>query len=170
MLSARLWKSSWHCPSTTNCPLKNAWRCWWKRRCCSAQRTASNGGCGKPAFSNSKSASQTAWVQEIDFSPGRGLQRQQILQLAGITWIRKALNLIILSPTGAGKTYIACALGRAACEQDLGVRYFRLPRFFQTLKLAQLEGTYPKLVKSLHNVDLLILDDWLRDPLTLIDA
>jgi len=73
---------------------------------------------------------QTAWVQEIDFSPGRGLKRQQILQLAGITWIRKALNLIILGPTGAGKTYIACALGRAACEQDLGVRYYRLPRFF----------------------------------------
>jgi DNA replication protein DnaC len=109
-------------------------------------------------------------VQEIDFSPGRGLPRPQILQLAGITWIRKDLNLIILSPPGAGKTYIACALGRAACEQDLGVRYFRLHRFFQTLKLAQLEGTYPKLVKSLHNVDLLILDDWLRDPLTLIDA
>lgn len=113
---------------------------------------------------------QTAWVQEIDFSPGRGLQRQQILQLAGITWIRKALNLIILGPTGAGKTYIACALGRAACEQDLVARYFRLPRFFQALKLAQLEGTYPKLIKSLHNADLLILDDWLRDPLTLVEA
>ena len=73
---------------------------------------------------------QTAWVQEIDFSPGRNLQRQQILQLAQTTWIRKGLNLIIIGPTGAGKTYIACALGRAACEQDLVTRYFRLPRFF----------------------------------------
>ena len=42
--------------------------------------------------------------------------------------------------------------------------------FEQTLKLAQLEGTYPKLVKSLHHADLLILDDWLRDLLTLVDA
>jgi len=73
---------------------------------------------------------QTAWVQEIEYLPGRGLQRQQILQLAQTTWIRKGLNLIILGPTGAGKTYIACALGRAACEQDLVTRYFRLPRFF----------------------------------------
>ena len=113
---------------------------------------------------------QTAWVQEIDYLPGRGLQRQQILQLAQTTWIRKGLNLIILGPTGAGKTYIACALGRAACEQDLVTRYFRLPRFFQEMKLAQLDGAYHQLIRSLRKTDLLILDDWLRDTLSLIEA
>jgi DNA replication protein DnaC len=113
---------------------------------------------------------QTAWVQEIDFSPSRGLQRQQILQLAQTTWIRKGLNLIIIGPTGAGKTYIACALGRVACEQDLVTRYFRLPRFFREMKIAQLEGTYPKLIRSLHKTHLLILDDWLRDTPSLCEA
>ena len=54
---------------------------------------------------------QTALVQEIDFSAKRGLQRQQVLQLAQTTWIRNALNLIILGPTGAGKTFIACSVG-----------------------------------------------------------
>jgi DNA replication protein DnaC len=113
---------------------------------------------------------QTAWVQEIDFSPGRGLQRQKILQLAQTTWIRKGLNLIIVGPTGAGKTYLACALGRAACDQDLVTRYFRLPRFFQEMKAAQLEGTYPKLIRSLNKTSLLILDDWLRDPPSLLET
>jgi len=113
---------------------------------------------------------QTAWVQEIDYLPGRGLQRQQILQLAQTTWIRKGLNLIILGPTGAGKTYIACALGRAACEQDLVTRYFRLPRFFQEMKIAQLEGTYHILIRSLHKTNLLILDDWLRDIPSLVET
>jgi DNA replication protein DnaC len=113
---------------------------------------------------------QTAWVQEVDFSPGRGLQRQQILQLAQTTWIRKGLNLIIVGPTGAGKTYLACALGRTACEQDLVTRYFRLPRFFQEMKAAQLEGTYPKLIRSLNKTSLLILDDWLRDPPSLLET
>jgi DNA replication protein DnaC len=113
---------------------------------------------------------QTALVQEIDFSAKRGLQRQQVLQLAQTTWIRNALNLIILGPTGAGKTFIACSLGRAACEQDLTVRYFRLPRFFQEIKTAQLEGEYPRLLKALNKTALLILDDWLRDKPTLADA
>ncbi len=113
---------------------------------------------------------QTALVQDIDFSSQRGLQRSQILQLAQTTWINKSLNLIVLGPTGAGKTFITCALGRAACEQDLIVRYFRLPRLFQEIKTAQLEGQYSRLIKSLNKTDLLILDDWLRDPPTLADA
>jgi DNA replication protein DnaC len=91
---------------------------------------------------------QTAWVQEIDYFSGRGLQRQQILQLAQITWIRKGLKLIILSLIGAGKTYIACALGRAACEQDLVTHYFRLPRFLLEMKIDQLEGRYYQLIRS----------------------
>jgi len=113
---------------------------------------------------------QTAMVQDIDFSAKRGLERQFVLQLAQNTWIRKALNLIVLGPTGAGKTFASCALGRAACEQDLTVRYFRLPRFFQEIKTAQLEGEYPRLIKTLSKTDLLILDDWLRDSLSLADA
>ena len=84
--------------------------------------------------------------------------------------IRKGLNLIILGPTGAGKTYIACALGRAACEQDLISRYFRLPRFFQDLIIAQLEGTYINLIRSLHRTHLLILDDWLHDIPSLVET
>jgi DNA replication protein DnaC len=113
---------------------------------------------------------QTALVQDIDFSAQRGLQRSLVLQLAQTTWIRKALNLIVLGPTGVGKTFVASALGRAACEQDLIVRYYRLPRLFQEIKIAQLEGKYSRLIKSLNKTDLLILDDWLRDPPTLPDA
>lgn len=113
---------------------------------------------------------QTALVQDIDFSAKRGLHRQQVMQLAQTTWIHKNLNLIITGPTGAGKSYIACALGRAACELDLSVRYFRLPRFFQEIKTAQLEGDYLRLIRSFKKTDLLILDDWLRDCPSLSEA
>lgn len=113
---------------------------------------------------------QTAMVQDIDFSVKRGLQRQFVLQLANNTWIHKGLNLIVIGPTGAGKTFVSCALGRSACEHDLTVRYFRLPRFFQEIKAAQLEGEYARLIKTLSKIDLLILDDWLRDSLSLADA
>ncbi|MFO7943100.1 MAG: IS21-like element helper ATPase IstB [Anaerolineales bacterium] len=113
---------------------------------------------------------QSAWVQDLDFSARRGLERQQILQLAQTTWITKALNLIILGPTGSGKTFLACALGRAACQHDRVVRFFRLPRFFQEVKTAQMEGEYPRFLKTLTKTDLLIFDDWLRDPLSLAEA
>lgn len=113
---------------------------------------------------------QTAWVQDIDFSAKRGLERQQVLQLAQTTWVTKGLNLIILGPTGAGKTFLGCALGHAACQQDLTVRYFRLPRLFQSIKVAQIEGDYPHFIKPLISTHLLILDDWLRDKPSLADT
>lgn len=113
---------------------------------------------------------QTAWVQDIDFSVKRGLQRQQVLQLAQTTWIRKGLNLIVLGPTGAGKTFVGCALGRAACQHDLTVRYFRLPRLFQALHIAQIEGQYAQFIKPLIAAQLLILDDWLRDQPSLTET
>jgi len=113
---------------------------------------------------------QSAFVEDIDFSAGRGLQRSQVLQLAQNGWINKALNLIIIGPTGSGKTFISCALGRSACQQDRSTRYFRMPRFFQTLKLAKLDGSYPRLLKSLTKTDLLIFDDWMRDPISLTDT
>ena len=87
---------------------------------------------------------QTASVQEIDFSPSRGLQRQQqVLQFTQTTWIDKGLNLIILGPTGAGKTFIGCALGHAACQFDLSVRYFRLPLFSKNSKSLKSKGLIP---------------------------
>jgi DNA replication protein DnaC len=49
-------------------------------------------------------------------------------------------------------------------------RYFRLPRFFQEMKIAQLEGSYHILIRSLHKTHLLILDDWLRDIPSLVET
>ena len=107
-----------------------------------------------------------ATLQDLDLSPQRGLKRTQILQLAQGEWIQYHLNLLISGATGAGKSYLACCLGRAACERDFHVRYFRTSRLLQTLALAQADGSYAQFLAKLARIHLLILDDWLRDPLS----
>jgi len=57
-------------------------------------------------------------------------------------------------------------LGRAACEAEFNVRYVRTSRLLQSLELAQADGSYAKVLRSLARIHLLILDDWLRDPLS----
>ena len=76
------------------------------------------------------------------------------------------LNVLVLGATGTGKTYLSCALGRAACEAEFNVRYLRTSRLLQSLELAQADGSYPQLLRSLARSNLLIFDDWLRDPLS----
>jgi DNA replication protein DnaC len=107
-----------------------------------------------------------ASIEDLDLSPVRGLDRSFILDLAQGEWIRHHLNILVLGPTGAGKSYLACALGQSACRQGFSVRYHRTSRLLHEIMLSHADGSFPKMLVSLAWVKLLILDDWLRDPLT----
>lgn len=111
-----------------------------------------------------------ATLEDFDFSPVRGINRQLVLELAHSTWISNHLNTIVSGPTGAGKTFLGCALGHSACRADYTVRYFRAPRFLQDLKQAHADGSYPKLLAALARFDLIIFDDWMRDALSLVQS
>lgn len=68
--------------------------------------------------------------------------------------------------TGAGKTYLACALTTSACDQQQTVRYYRLTRLLDDLTAGRLDGSYQKQLQSLAKKALLILDDWGMEKLT----
>ena len=75
-------------------------------------------------------------------------------------WIRKHQNIIITGETGAGKSYIACALGNNACRNGISTYYVRIPKLLNELKIAHADGTFLKLINKLSRVELLIMDDW----------
>jgi len=103
---------------------------------------------------------QNACLEDIDFRHPRGLDKSLMMQLASGQWIKEANNLLIIGPTGVGKTYLACALAHKACQLDYSALYFRLPRLLQQLDIAKGDGRYGKLLKSFAKTNLLILDDW----------
>lgn len=112
----------------------------------------------------------SAAIEEIDFSPERGLDKRLILEMAQCTWVDKALNILVLGATGTGKTFVASALGVAACRSGYSVRYWRTSRLLHTLDHARQDGSYLSFLRSLNKTDVLILDDWMRDPIQLSAA
>lgn len=70
------------------------------------------------------------------------------------------MHIATTAPPGIGKTWLACALGHKACREGYTVLYLRLPRLLQELPMAKGDGRYPKLMASLANTALWILDDW----------
>jgi DNA replication protein DnaC len=104
--------------------------------------------------------------EDLDLSSARGLDRKQILELNQCVWIGSHLNILVLGPTGSGKSFVACSLGTSAVRLGYSVRYFHTSRLLHTLEQTRQEATYPNLLRSLARTDLLILDDWMRDPLT----
>ena len=101
-----------------------------------------------------------ACMENVDFAAHRGIDRRNVLALAQGAWLKANENLIITGQTGTGKTWLGCAFGRQAARQDHSVLYLRVPRLFEDLALARLDGRFPRVVDKLARVQLLILDDW----------
>ena len=107
-----------------------------------------------------------ATIEDLNISASRGLDRRLILHLAQGDWIRQHLNILVLGPTGVGKTFLSSALAHSACRYDFTVRYHRTSRLLHQLSMAHADGSYPDLLHTLARTQLLVFDDWLRDPLT----
>lgn len=101
-----------------------------------------------------------AAIEDIDYTTPRGLDRAFIRTLADGRWLHEHQSLLIVGPTGAGKTFLACALANAACRLGFTARYYRVPRLVGDLALARADGSYPRLMARLAKTDLLVLDDW----------
>lgn len=90
-----------------------------------------------------------ASIEDIDFESHRGLDRRNVLSLAQGAWLKANENLILTGQTGTGKTWIACAFARRAARLDYSVLYVRMPRLFEDLALARLDGRFPRLIDKL---------------------
>lgn len=107
-----------------------------------------------------------ACVSDIDFAVARNLSKAKFLELAQGKWLSQYLQLIVVGPTWVGKTFLASVLADQFCQMGHAVRYFRTADLLLEVKLAKADGSFHKWRRQLASFALLILDDWLRDPLS----
>ena len=108
---------------------------------------------------------QHCCVEDVDFETLRNLRRAQFMELAQCRWIKQGQNLIITGPTGSGKSFLACALADKACKLELKARYLKVGELARELVVARQDSSYPRLMARLAKTHLLVIDEWLRDPL-----
>lgn len=107
-----------------------------------------------------------ASIEDLDFRQGRGMDRSTIMSLAGNQWVKSRHNVLITGPTGAGKSYLACALAQKACRDGHSVLYQRIPRLLQDIAVSRHDGRYSKIITPIVKCEVLILDDFLISPMT----
>jgi len=107
-----------------------------------------------------------AMVEDINYQHKRAIKPEDFRWMVSGSWLAKNQNIILVGPTGIGKTYLASACGQLACRQGHITRYFRLSKLLETLRIAHADGSYPKLLNNLLKAKCIIIDDWGIDPIS----
>jgi DNA replication protein DnaC len=105
-------------------------------------------------------AQSDADIADIKAMPGRTVDTELISRLAVGSYLQKHQDVILQGPTGAGKTYVACALGNKACQQYRTVLYLSANELFDRITIAERTGDKKRCLDTLVRVELLIIDDW----------
>lgn len=119
---------------------------------------------------NARFSDANATIEGIEYIEDRHLDKGKMLRLSTCNYVDEGRHIILKGASGNGKTYIACALGNAACRKFKTVRYIRLPDLLDELTIARANNEFRKVIKAYKKVDLLILDEWLIRKLTPNDA
>ena len=108
----------------------------------------------------------TACMEDIDYRAARGLDKQAVRSLIQDSdWVRRHQHIFLVGPTGIGKTYLARAFGQKACRDGFTAYFATAAQLFRELELARADGTYAKKLRTLGQVDVLIVDDRAMAPL-----
>ena len=75
-------------------------------------------------------------VEDIDYKTPRGMDQSVMMRLISCDWIRQHQNIIVTGPTGAGKTFLACALANKACREGYRTLYIRSPKLYYELAVS----------------------------------
>ena len=109
--------------------------------------------------------STRASLDNVLCDPERGVDKATIRGFANCQWVKSKHNVAVIGKTGVGKTYVASALAEAACRMGYRSLFFRVPRLLEELALARASGVYASLLGKLARLDVLVLDDFLLNPM-----
>lgn len=109
-------------------------------------------------------------LEQFDFDFQPSLDRRQVRELAGLSFVERAHNVVILGPPGVGKTHLSVALGFKAVEAGYSVLFLTLETLMTRLTRADGENRLEQTLKQLTYPKLLIIDELGYLPLTRFEA
>jgi DNA replication protein DnaC len=99
-------------------------------------------------------------LEDFDWDAPVTFDRDRVKELFSLGFLERQEDVIFLGPVGVGKTFLACALGHAACRAGRDVLFLRADRMFQALHQARADHSTEKILRRLLAPDLLVLDDF----------
>jgi len=99
-------------------------------------------------------------LEEFDARLERGVTRSMIKKFASLNFLTNFENLVFNGGTGAGKSYLAQAIGQKCCSAGFETSFISMNKFFKEVEAAEATGTYLRLLSKLKRAKVLIFDDF----------
>jgi DNA replication protein DnaC len=104
-------------------------------------------------------------LESFDFDFNPKINQAQIKELASCRFIQEKIPVLIVGPTGTGKSHIAQAISHCAIRKGIDVLWLSQTKLFTEFQAARAAGRYAKKFSELTKVPLLIIDDFGLRPL-----
>lgn len=104
-------------------------------------------------------------LEGFDFAFNPQINKHHVLDLATCQFIARKQSVLVIGPSGVGKSHIAQAVGWEACKRGYDVLYGSCARLLASLAAGRADGSYDRRLQAITRPDLLILDDFGLKPL-----
>ena len=99
-------------------------------------------------------------LEEFDYGFAAGLKRAQLDELASLTFVERTENVVLVGPSGVGKTHIAIALGYRAAQAGIKTRFITAADLLMTLSVAHAQNQLKRVLqRAINGYRLLIIDE-----------
>ena len=105
-------------------------------------------------------------IARFDFAAAPRLKRTLINELSSCRFVEKGENVLLVGPTGTGKSHLAQGLAYEAIKRGYRVLYRPLHHLINRLYTSRADGAFRKVYTNILRVDVLILDDFGLVPLS----
>ncbi len=99
-------------------------------------------------------------LEDFDYDFAAGVKRSQIDELAGLGFVERSENVVLVGPSGVGKTHLAIALGYRAAQAGIKTRFTTAADLLLTLSVAHAQNQLKTVMqRSIAGYRLLIIDE-----------
>ena len=98
-------------------------------------------------------------LEEFDLNFCKSISKKQLEQLSELNWIDGMYNLVLAGPPGVGKTHLAIALARHACEAGYHASYATMSYLIQCLRTREIDRKSKAKINRIYKSDLLVIDE-----------
>jgi len=99
-------------------------------------------------------------LERFDWSAQIRIDKARLMDLFGLHFIERRENVIFCGPVGVGKSFLAQALGHAACRANYRVRFTKADLLLKTLARSRADNSFDRELRGFISPDLLVVDDF----------